>query len=103
MGEFNAPYPLDIQVDPYRSRLYALAGDRYADPPNTTLNIVDTQNWQVIASLPEVEAVAPGPDRLYLVNDTRLWTVDPDSLQPLASQELETRRHERLPAAQCRR
>ena len=93
MREFNAPYPLDIQVDPYRPRLYALAGDRYADTPDTTLSIVDTQTWQVIASLPGVEAVAPGPDRLYLVNDTRLWTLDPDSLQPLANQDLEVRRY----------
>ena len=93
MREFNAPYPRDLQVDPYRPRLYALAGDRYADTPDMTLSIVDTQTYQPIASLPGVEAVAAGPDRLYLVNDTRLWTLDPDSLQPLASQTLETRQY----------
>jgi len=78
------PTPLDLQLDPYRARLYALTG-----APTTTLIIIDTDNLIILDTLSGVEALAPGPDRLYLASDTRLWAIDPDSLVELAAQELE--------------
>jgi len=71
------PDPLDLQVDPYRPRLYAVWGDRYAEATDSTLIIIDTDTLGIVDMMPGVEAVAPGPDRLYLVKDTRLWSVDP--------------------------
>jgi hypothetical protein len=92
MGEYSAPDPLDIQVDPYRPRLYAVWGDRYADDPDSELTIIDTETLDIVDSLPGVEAVAPGPDYLYLANDTRLWAVDPVSLATQNSQRLAGRK-----------
>ncbi|HEX9922567.1 MAG TPA: hypothetical protein VGD99_07880, partial [Anaerolineae bacterium] len=62
------PTPLDLQLDPYHARLYALTG-----APTTTLTIIDTDNLIILDTLSGVEALAPGPDRLYLASDTRLW------------------------------
>ncbi len=35
--DLSSPTPLDLQLDPYRPRLYALSGDRYGDASATTL------------------------------------------------------------------
>jgi DNA-binding beta-propeller fold protein YncE len=86
-----SPSPLDLQVDPYRPRLYALWGDRYSDPSAAHLIVIDTEALTVTATLTGVEAVAPGPDRLYLAGDTRLWAVDPASLAEVAGRDLEAR------------
>ncbi len=86
-----SPTPLDLQIDPYRPRLYALWGDRYADATDSTLTIVDLETQAIVDTLPGVEAIAPGPDRLYLADDTRLWTVDPDSLTELDARHLDRR------------
>ena len=92
MGEYSAPDPLDIQADPYRPRLYALWGDRYADDPDSQLTIIDAETLDIVDSLPGVEAVAPGPNYLYLANDTRLWAVDPVSLTTQNTQRLARRK-----------
>ncbi len=83
------PDPVDLQADPYRPRLYALTGDRYADTSAVALTVIDAESLAVVETIPAVEAVVPGPDRLYLANDTRLWAVDPLTLQEVASQALE--------------
>ncbi len=89
-----APMPLDLQLDPYRPRLYALTGDRFAESAAAnTLTIVDTETLAVVGTLPGVDAFVPGPDRLYLANESRLWAVDPDSLAELAGQALEPRQY----------
>ncbi len=90
------PAPLDLQVDPYRPHLYALAGDRYTDSPSSSLTIIDTDRLAVLDTLPGVEALAVGPDRLYLANDNRLWTVDPSSLVELNSKTLVPRQYNDL-------
>ncbi|GAB4526387.1 MAG: hypothetical protein Kow0063_00580 [Anaerolineae bacterium] len=84
-----SPDPLDLQVDPYRPRLYALWGDRYAETTDSTLTIIDTHTLGIVDTLHSVEAIAPGPDRLYLANDTRLWSVDPHTLADLEARELD--------------
>jgi photosystem II stability/assembly factor-like uncharacterized protein len=86
-----SPTPLDLQVDPYRPRLYAVWGDRYSSPSAIHLTVIDTEALTVTATLTGVEAVAPGPDRLYLAGDTRLWAVDPASLAEVAGRDLEAR------------
>jgi photosystem II stability/assembly factor-like uncharacterized protein/DNA-binding beta-propeller fold protein YncE len=86
-----SPTPLDLQADPYRPRLYALWGDRYSSPSAVHLIVIDTEALTVTATLTGVEAVAPGPDRLYLAGDTRLWAVDPVSLAEVAGRDLEAR------------
>jgi photosystem II stability/assembly factor-like uncharacterized protein/predicted small lipoprotein YifL len=93
MGEsdFSPPDPLDLQVDPYRPRLYAVWGNRYGDIAATALTIIDIDTLSIIDTLPGVEAIAPGPDRLYLASDTRLWSVDPESLVELESYDLDPR------------
>jgi photosystem II stability/assembly factor-like uncharacterized protein/DNA-binding beta-propeller fold protein YncE/predicted small lipoprotein YifL len=93
MGEsdFSPPDPLDLQVDPYRPRLYAVWGNRYGDVAGTSLTIIDIDTLAIIDTLPGIEAIAPGPDRLYLASDTRLWTVDPDSLVELEAHDLDPR------------
>jgi photosystem II stability/assembly factor-like uncharacterized protein/DNA-binding beta-propeller fold protein YncE len=93
MGEsdFSLPDPLDLQVDPYRPHLYAVWGSRYGDVAATVLTIIDIDTLAIIDTLPGVEAIAPGPDRLYLASDTRLWTVDPDSLVELEAHDLDSR------------
>jgi len=85
------PDPLDLQVDPYRPRLYAVWGDHYAEATDSTLTIIDTDTLSIVDMMPGVEAVAPGPGRLYLVNDTRLWSVDPESLVQLEAYDLDVR------------
>jgi hypothetical protein len=83
--------PLSLQVDPYRPRLYAVWGDPYGDATDSSLSIIDTNTLTIVDTLPQVQAVAPGPDRLYLASDTRLWAVEPDSLAELETRELELR------------
>lgn len=83
------PNPLDIQVDPYRPRLYALWGDLYASPPYANLTIINRDDLTILKTLSGVMAVVPGPDRLYLANETRLWTVDPNSLSELTTTNLQ--------------
>jgi hypothetical protein len=85
------PDPLDLEVDPYRPRLYAVWGDRYAEDTDSTLTIIDTDTLSIVDRVPGVEAMAPGPDRLYLANDTRLWSIDPDSLTELDARDLDNR------------
>lgn len=87
-----APNPLDLQVDPYRPRLYAVWEDRYAERPDSKLTIIDADTLQVVNTLPGVEALAVGPDRLYLANDTRLWSVDPDAWGELEARDLDPRK-----------
>lgn len=82
------PDPLDLQVDPYRPRLYALWGDRYAEVPDSALTIIDADTLSIVDTVPGVEALAVGPDRLYLANDSRLWAVDPESLTELEGRDL---------------
>jgi photosystem II stability/assembly factor-like uncharacterized protein len=89
--DFSAPDPLDVLVDPYRPRIYALSGDRYAEEPGSALTIIDADTFSVVDTLPGIEAMVPGPERLYLANDTRLWSADPDSLAEIESRDLEPR------------
>ncbi len=79
-----APRPLAVQADPYRPRLYALWGDLYGNPPYSNLSILDTDTLAALTTLPDVRGVAAAPDRLYLVNETRLRAVYPDTLAQLA-------------------
>jgi photosystem II stability/assembly factor-like uncharacterized protein len=74
---------LDLQLDPYRPRLYALTGDLYASPPYSNLTVIDLNSLTVINTLPGVLALTATPDRLYMVNATHLWSADPDSLTEL--------------------
>ncbi len=90
-GDFFPPDPLDLQIDPYRARLYVLWGDRYSENVDSSLTILDADTLAVINTLPGAESLAVGPDRLYLANDKRLWSVDPDSLAELETQALEPR------------
>ena len=85
------PSPLDLQLDPYRPRLYALSGDRYGDAPAPSLTIIDTDNLAIVATIPGVQAFAVGPERLYLAFQQRLWAVEAESLVEVAAQELEFR------------
>lgn len=87
-GQKIPPAPLSLVLDPYRPRLYAITGDRYGDAADTTLTVIDTGDFTVLTSLPGVDAVAPGPNRLYLVSDARLWAVQPDTLAEQAAQPL---------------
>ncbi len=86
---FSRPNPLDLQIDPYRPRLYALTGDPYSDPPYSDLTIIDPDTQHIIDTLPGVLAVFPGPDRLYLASPTRLWAADPTTLAELAYTDLQ--------------
>lgn len=85
---FSRPSPLDLQVDPYRPRLYALTGDPYSSPPTSELTIIDLETQRIVDTVPGVLAVAPGPDRLYLASATRLWAADPTTLAELAHTDL---------------
>lgn len=89
--DFSLPGPLDLQVDPYRPRLYAVSGDRFAETTVSTLTIIDADTLTIVDTVPGVEAIAPGPDRLYLANDTRLWSVDPDTLAQLGARDVDPR------------
>jgi photosystem II stability/assembly factor-like uncharacterized protein len=89
--DFSSPDPLALQVDPYRPRLYALWGDRYAETTDSTLTIIDADTLSILDTVPGVEAIAPGPDRLYLANDTRLWSLHPDTLDELETYDLDPR------------
>jgi len=87
----SRPGPLDLQLDPYNPRrLYALTGDLYASPPYTTLTIIDLDTGRIADTLPDIYALAPGPDRLYLANASQLRAVDPISLTVLASINLQS-------------
>lgn len=88
-ASFSRPNPLDLQVDPYRPRLYALTGDPYGNPPYSDLTIIDLDARRIVETLPGILAVAPGPDRLYLASATRLWAADPTSLAELAPTDLQ--------------
>lgn len=88
-ASFSRPNPLDLQVDPYRPRLYALTGDPYSDPPYSDLTIIDLEVQHIVDTLPGILAVAPGPDRLYLASATRLWAADPATLAELAYTDLQ--------------
>ena len=90
-GDFLPPDPLDLQVDPYRPRVYAIWGDLYAETTDSTLTVIDANTGRVMSALPGVEAIAVGPDRLYLANDARLWAVDPDTLEEIEALELDPR------------
>lgn len=81
--------PLALHLDPYRPRLYAIWGDPFDEPTTSRLSVIDTGSLAVLLTLPGVAAVAPGPDRLYLAADSRLWAVDPDSFQEQASRAIE--------------
>ncbi len=48
---------------------------------------------RILGTLPGVEALAAGPERLYLASDTRLWSVDPDSLTELSARTLDPRQY----------
>jgi photosystem II stability/assembly factor-like uncharacterized protein/DNA-binding beta-propeller fold protein YncE len=85
------PDPLDLQVDPYRPRLYAVWGNRYSETVDSSLTVLDADTLAIVDTLPGVEALAVGPDRLYLANDNRLWNVDPDSLVERGARALEPR------------
>ncbi len=85
------PSPLDLQLDPYRPRLYALSGDRYGDAPPPSLTVIDTDTMTVVATIPGVQAFAVGPERLYLAFQERLWAVEAESLVEVASQSLDLR------------
>jgi photosystem II stability/assembly factor-like uncharacterized protein len=90
-GAAFPPDPLDLQVDPYRPRLYAVWGNHYSETVDSSLTVLDADTLAIIDTLPGVEALAVGPDRLYLANDDRLWSVDPDSLVERGAQPLEPR------------
>jgi DNA-binding beta-propeller fold protein YncE len=90
-GDWSTPDPLDLQVDPYRPRLYAVWGNRYSETVDSSLTVLDADTLTIVATLPGVEAVAVGPERLYLANDERLWSVDPDSLAERDTRALEPR------------
>ncbi len=77
-GEYAPPTPVDIKVDPYRPRLYAITGDPYAETTETDMFVLDTNTLRIVARIRGVEAMEPGPDALYLVNDVQLWAVDPE-------------------------
>lgn len=86
------PYtPMELQYDPYRSRLYAIWGDYNSEKNNSKLTIIDPKSGAIIKSIQDVEAVAVAPDRLFLVNDERLWAIDSRSFKELASREMEAR------------
>lgn len=87
-GESFGPQPQALQFDPYRPRLYALWGDPYK---TINLTIIDIDNLSIVDTLLDVDAVAPGPDRLYLANDNRLWSLDGETLAAQASYNLEAR------------
>ncbi len=91
-GTVSLPSPLDIQVDPYRPRLYVLWGDLYASPPYSNLTIIDLDDLTILDTLPGVLAVAPGPDRLYLADQSRLSAVDPVSGDELNATDLKSPR-----------
>ncbi len=82
------PAPLSLTADPYRPRLYAIWGDPFGEISDTSLSIIDTESLSIVNTLSGVEAILPAPNRLYLVNDERLWTLDPDTLSKTASQNL---------------
>lgn len=94
--DFSPPDPLDLQVDPYRPRLYAIWGNRFGEVAETALTIIDADSLAIIDTLADVEAIAPGPDRLYLANDTRVWAVDPDALAELEARSLDPRQLNQL-------
>ena len=88
-GDTFLPNPIDLQVDPYHPRLYAVWGDRFAEETDSTLTIIDTDTLSIVDMVAGVESMTPGPDRLYLANDTRLWSVHPDSLVELEAYDLD--------------
>jgi photosystem II stability/assembly factor-like uncharacterized protein len=90
-GAYSPPTPIDLVVDPYRPHLYALTGDRYAEAPATDLFVFDVERLAPVGRIAGVEAVAPGPQRIYLANDMQLWTVDPDSLAEQQRRDLPPR------------
>lgn len=77
-GEYAPPTPMDIKVDPYRPRLYAITGDPYTETTESEMFVIDTNTLSVVKRIPDIEAMEPGPEGLYLVRDVRLWTVDPE-------------------------
>lgn len=78
-------YPQGLLTDPYRSRLYALWRGSGSGEATSGLTIIDTETLTVTQTITDVMAIAPGPDRLYLANQTRLWVVNPDTLVELTS------------------
>lgn len=80
--------PIDLLVDPYRPRLYALWGNRSDRSPFTSLAVIDLDTLTILDTLHNVLTVVPGPDRLYLAGPSRLWTVDPQSFQEQDSLDL---------------
>lgn len=80
------PSLIDLSLDPYRPRLYALVGDKY---DISTLHIIDTETQTVLQTWDDVDAVAPAEDRLYVVNGQQLSAVDPNSLVALATTSLD--------------
>lgn len=78
--------PLALHLDPYRPRLYAIWGDPFDEPTTSRLSIIDTGSLAVLDTLPGVAAIAPGPDRLYLASNSRVWAIDPASFEEQASQ-----------------
>jgi photosystem II stability/assembly factor-like uncharacterized protein/DNA-binding beta-propeller fold protein YncE len=86
----SPPRVLDLQLDPYRPRLYALTGDLYADPPYSNLSIIDLTTLTVLNTVSGVLAIAPGPNQLYLLSQNRLWSADPNSLTELSGTNLQS-------------
>lgn len=77
-GEYTPPTPMEIKVDPYRTRLYAITGDPYADTTQAEMFVLDTNTLRIVERIRDVETMEPGPDALYLANDVQLWKVDPE-------------------------
>jgi photosystem II stability/assembly factor-like uncharacterized protein len=92
-GPFGAPDPLAIAVDPYRPRVYALVGDRYAETPVSNLIILDSDTLLIVEVVPAVDAFAVGPQRLFMANDTSLWTLDAERLTPMEEVTLSPRKY----------
>lgn len=65
------PWAWELQVDPYRSRLYVVWGD---------LTVIDTETLTVTRTIRNVGTLAPGPEHLYLANECHLWMADPISM-----------------------
>jgi photosystem II stability/assembly factor-like uncharacterized protein/DNA-binding beta-propeller fold protein YncE len=82
-GEFSQPVqvnqgdnePLDLQLDPTASLIYALWQGRYEETP-PVLTVIDSQTLQASQDFTGVEAIAAADGRLYTANQTQLTRLD---------------------------
>ena len=91
-GEYVPLTPLDIKVDPYRPRLYAITGDPYAENTEAEMFVLDVNTLTVVKRVSGVEVMEPGPDLLYLASDVQLWSVEPEHLTTQKAVELSYRK-----------